>query len=967
MGSPRKYRPPRIGDIPRGSAVDSSPSNSPTSKTTGASDTEQLSTDAPGPSKVLSSPEYIQEVRKDSALYLEESEGTLKTVTQTTTDVLRRQSSGYVSRRDSLEDNRRNSTSDTQQQEKERYKSKSITLGALIEDLAGRKEENIEENIENIKPSTEAAKERMPTTEIYRKVSSSNLEMPDVDETKEVVREKTLPRQKSFETQEITEGLTTRLSDMQVTSIFKNPNIYLPRNSGKNAPSDEAGTIQRVDTVIDHSGGDSNCKNVHKTNVETIIASDNNRTVDLRKLSLPDEAGPSQRLFEKADVTYKSVHSRYPHASPHRSPRKRIRALNRECSVDSQHDSQQQLNQYKVLNEIGKGSFGVVKKVFNEEDGTYYAMKIVSKRKLMKKTGIFGRIPPRRAGADPLAKVYREIAILKKLDHPNVVKLVEVLDHPDKDNLYLVFELVHRGEILLIPTDKPLNEETARRYFRDVVLGVEYLHYQKIVHRDIKPSNLLVDRDDRIKIADLGVSTELRESGELLTGQAGTPAFAAPETTVANAQYLGPPCDIWSMGITLYALVIGDLPWRASDSTAIQEVVRSKPLIFPDNCLSSELRYLIEGMLDKSPETRLILTKVKQHPWLTNNATEPLPAEVDNCRLRVTVTEEEVIRLGTLLLVKNMLKQHSFQNPFLPKRLGRTADNDAGTESPATGPKVGISSSPHSDTMRDAKAERFHEAGRSNSAPDSYDWHTSGSRSSGLCKEVISKNIFLFAMRVQSKPQITKLFPVEGLTAYHKQFNDTTKSLDKFWEKLRTTYNFVFQPGNTSNVEKILAKNASDPNLQTLRLIWTDTVKADNYTNLKYPSNTFLDQIKSLSIPKSRDSKATSSNFKKDSSAEIKTNENNVSFTNSNKTSSNEAKILPDDDWFNDIQPLEQLELQDEELDKKNEVESVTPGTTLPTTVGRHLLEWLGTLFGFTYSIYNKLSSAACGNEKLTQ
>ncbi|XP_012063321.1 PREDICTED: probable serine/threonine-protein kinase mkcB [Atta cephalotes] len=605
MGSPRKYRPPRIGDIPRGSAVDSSPSNSPTSKTTNASDTEQLSTDAPGPSKVLSSPEYIQEVRKDSALYLEEGEGTLKTVTQTTTDVLRRQSSGYVSRRDSLEDNRRNSTSDTQQQEKERYKSKSITLGALIEDLAGKKEENTEKNIENIKPSAEVAKERMPTTEIYRKVSSSNLDMPDVDEAKEVVREKTLPRQKSFETQEITEGLTTRLSDMQVTSIFKNPNIYLPRNSGKNAPSDEAGTIQR-DTVIGHSGGDSNCKNVHKTNVETIIASDNNRTVDLRKLSLPDEAGPSQRLFEKADVTYKSVHSRYPHASPQRSPRKRIRALNRECSVDSQHDSQQQqLNQYKVLNEIGKGSFGVVKKVFNEEDGAYYAMKIVSKRKLMKKTGIFGRIPPRRAGADPLAKVYREIAILKKLDHPNVVKLVEVLDHPDKDNLYLVFELVHRGEILLIPTDKPLNEETARRYFRDVVLGVEYLHYQKIVHRDIKPSNLLVDRDDRIKIADLGVSTELRESGELLIGQAGTPAFAAPETTVANAQYLGP-------------------------------------------------------------------------------------------------------------------------NPFLPKRLGRTADNDASTESPATGPKVGISSSPHNDAMRDAKAERFHEAGRSNSAPDSYDWHTSG-------------------------------------------------------------------------------------------------------------------------------------------------------------------------------------------------------------------------------------------------
>lgn len=145
-------------------------------------------------------------------MYLEEGEGTLKTVTQPTTDVLRRQSSGYVSRRDSLDDNRRNSTTsgDTQQQDKERHKSKSIPLGALIKDLAGRKEENIEENTENIGPSADTAKERMPTT--HRKVSSSDLDMPNVDGTKEVAREKTLPRQKSFETHEITEGLTTRLS-----------------------------------------------------------------------------------------------------------------------------------------------------------------------------------------------------------------------------------------------------------------------------------------------------------------------------------------------------------------------------------------------------------------------------------------------------------------------------------------------------------------------------------------------------------------------------------------------------------------------------------------------------------------------------------------------------------------------------------------------------------------------------------
>lgn len=124
---------------------------------------------------------------------------------------------------------------------------------------------------------------------------------------------------------------------------------------------------------------------------------------------------------------------------------------------------------------------------YNEEDDTHYAMKILSKKKLMKKAGIFGRIAPgRKSSSNPLAKVYREIALLKKLDHPNVVKLVEVLDDPDEDNLYLVFELVQKGEVLQIPTDKPLDEQTARRYFRDVVMGVEYrkfifyhFHYSK--------------------------------------------------------------------------------------------------------------------------------------------------------------------------------------------------------------------------------------------------------------------------------------------------------------------------------------------------------------------------------------------------------------------------------------------------------------------------------------------------------
>lgn len=229
----------------------------------------------------------------------------------------------------------------------------------------------------------------------------------------------------------------------------------------------------------------------------------------------------------------------------------------------------------------------------------------------------------------------------------------------------------------------------------------------------------------------------------------------------------------------------------------------------------------------------------------------------------------------------------------------------------------------------------------------------------------------LFAARVQSKPQITKLFPVEGSETHQKELNNTTKPLEKFLGTLRATYNFIFhQTNNTNNsMEKNLMKDASTSNLQSFKLIWPDPVKTDRYANLKYPNNSFLDQIKSLSTLKHYDNKANSNNLKKEPSVKIattiKANEKNVNLTSSNEKNSNKTLTvtLPDDDWFNDIQPLEQLELQDEEIDKKNEVETVTEKTLQSPRVGHQLVEWLGSLFTFTHNIYAKLSSA-CGNEK---
>ena len=174
-----------------------------------------------------------------------------------------------------------------------------------------------------------------------------------------------------------------------------------------------------------------------------------------------------------------------PYGSPCSSPRIKRKPLKETKSLVKQASSEQlgdyvQLNQYKLDRDLGQGSYGLVKLVYNREDDKNYAMKILSKKKLQRKAGMMLRRPPprkdgaARAGNDPLDKIYREIAILKKIDHPNVVKLVEVVDDPHEHNLYMVFELLEKGEVLEIPSDCPLSEEEAIKCFRDVVHGLEY-------------------------------------------------------------------------------------------------------------------------------------------------------------------------------------------------------------------------------------------------------------------------------------------------------------------------------------------------------------------------------------------------------------------------------------------------------------------------------------------------------------
>ncbi|XP_073334091.1 calcium/calmodulin-dependent protein kinase kinase 2 [Pagrus major] len=404
-----------------------------------------------------------------------------------------------------------------------------------------------------------------------------------------------------------------------------------------------------------------------------------------RKLSLQERSQTTASPCSSPGLNGRYIYPSLPYSpitSPHSSPRlpRRPTVESHSVSITDLQDCVQ-LNQYKLKDEIGKGSYGVVKLAYNEDDNTYYAMKVLSKKRLMRQAGFPRRPPPRGAKAPegppqpkgPLERVYQEIAILKKLDHPNVVKLVEVLDDPSEDHLYMVFELVKQGAVMEVPTAKPFSEDQSRFYFQDLLRGIEYLHYQRIIHRDVKPSNLLVGEDGHIKIADFGVSNQFEGADALLTSTVGTPAFLAPEAlSETRKNFSGKALDVWAMGVTLYCFVFGVCPFMDERILSLHQKIKTQPVELPERAdISDDLKDLLLKMLDKNPETRISIPQIKVHPWVTRHGAEPLPPEDDNCCMLIEVTEEEVENsvkhipsLATVILVRTMLRKRSFGNPF---------------------------------------------------------------------------------------------------------------------------------------------------------------------------------------------------------------------------------------------------------------------------------------------------------------
>ncbi|XP_076844047.1 serine/threonine-protein kinase BRSK1 isoform X1 [Brachyhypopomus gauderio] len=266
--------------------------------------------------------------------------------------------------------------------------------------------------------------------------------------------------------------------------------------------------------------------------------------------------------------------------------------------------SAQYVGPYRLEKTLGKGQTGLVKLGIHCITGQKVAIKIVNREKLSESV---------------LMKVEREIAILKLIEHPHVLKLHDVYEN--NKYLYLVLEHVSGGELFDYLVKKGrLTPKEARKFFRQIISALDFCHIHSICHRDLKPENLLLDEKNNIRIADFGMAS-LQVGDSLLETSCGSPHYACPEV-IRGEKYDGRRADVWSCGVILFALLVGALPFDHDNLRQLLEKVKSglfhMPHFIPPDCQA-----LLRGMIEVDPEKRLTLEDIQKHAWYQAGRNEP--------------------------------------------------------------------------------------------------------------------------------------------------------------------------------------------------------------------------------------------------------------------------------------------------------------------------------------------------------
>ncbi|KAA8528162.1 hypothetical protein F0562_035587 [Nyssa sinensis] len=298
------------------------------------------------------------------------------------------------------------------------------------------------------------------------------------------------------------------------------------------------------------------------------------------------------------------------------------------------------VGKYEIGRTLGEGNFGKVKYAKNIDSGQPFAVKVLEKNRII--------------DLKITDQIKREIATLKLLKHPNVVRLNEVL--ASKTKIYMVLEYVTGGELFdRIASKGKLSEAEGRKLFQQLIDGVSYCHNKGVYHRDLKLENLLVDAKGNTMITDFGLSAlpqHVRDDG-LLHTTCGSPNYVAPEI-LANRGYDGATSDTWSCGVILFVILTGYLPFDDRNLAVLYQKIFRGDVQIP-KWLSPGVRNLIRRILDPNPVTRITTAEIKADEWFKQDYT---PAILDD--------EEEDIYVDDEVVTVHEMPSETERNPESP-------------------------------------------------------------------------------------------------------------------------------------------------------------------------------------------------------------------------------------------------------------------------------------------------------------
>ncbi|KAI3456139.1 hypothetical protein Pfo_012802 [Paulownia fortunei] len=257
------------------------------------------------------------------------------------------------------------------------------------------------------------------------------------------------------------------------------------------------------------------------------------------------------------------------------------------------------LGRYEIGKLLGHGTFAKVYHARNVKTGESVAIKVIDKEKILK-VGL-------------IAHIKREISILRRVRHPNIVQLFEVM--ATKSKIFFVMEYVKGGELFNKVAKGRLKEEVARKYIQQLISAVAFCHARGVYHRDLKPENILLDEDGNLKVSDFGlsaISEQIKQDG-LFHTFCGTPAYVAPEV-LARKGYDAAKVDIWSCGVILFVLMAGYLPFHDQNVMAMYKKIYKGEFRCP-RWFSPELIRFLTRLLDTNPETRITIPEIMNNKW----------------------------------------------------------------------------------------------------------------------------------------------------------------------------------------------------------------------------------------------------------------------------------------------------------------------------------------------------------------